>query len=352
MRRDAMIRPLLIAWIAGMILGFVGPAAAQNGGGDGGAVEDALRRTDEGLARATEIVRESDSLRAREVLDRATQIQQQAWDRFQGGRRVMAGRLTLEARDIGARSVRIAREAGQLRSRAQREGERAMRILRRAREDLGPDAGAQTLRLLDEARAQIDRGVVQFREQHFEAALRLAISAQRLVRQAVGASSGSAAAPRVLRELERTDRLIERALPIVRDSGDPAATAILDRATDLQATAWDAHRDGRPRVAHASTREGRGLVNRALGLVRGATDPARIEKALADTDALIGRVADVVRESGHDTSIRLLETARKHQTQAHELHSGGRMKEALAKTRVARRLATRAAGLAEGGSGR
>ncbi len=312
-------------------------------------LEEELRRTDERLAWARPIVGESASQRARDVLDQAFRAQGAAWDNFRAGRPLVSWRLTQEARRLGLRAVTLAREDMQLRNRARRELDRARSALRRAVEELGPSLPEPARRLLAEAREQLRRAEGLFAEQHYEAALRLAISAQRLVRQAEGLGANGGGSGRVLRELERTDRLIDRAAPLVHESHHEDATRMLDRAIELQGGAWEAFRAGRVRGAMTRTREARGLVNRALTLVRGAVDDERVAQELAETDSVLERANDVVREAGNDSARRILETSRDHQKRARGLFADREYRAALAQTLVARRLAQRAIRIAQEG---
>jgi tetratricopeptide (TPR) repeat protein len=347
----AQFRPLTrrrLLW--GAVLGLITvlssapPASAQ----DLGRLEEELRRTDEKLAWARPIVAESTSQRAREILDQAFRAQGAAWDNFRAGRPLVSWRLTQEARRLGLRAVTLAREDMQLRNRARRELDRARETMRRTVEELGPSLPEPARRLLAEAREQLRRAEGLFAEQHYEAALRLAISAQRLVRQAEGLGANAGEGGRVLRDLERTDRLIERAAPLVHESHHEDATRMLDRAIELQGGAWEAFRAGRARGALARTREARGLVNRALGLVRGPVDGERVAEELAETDSVLERATDVVREAGSDSARRILETAREHQKRARGLFADREFRAALAQTLVARRLAQRAIRIAQG----
>lgn len=335
-----LLRIFAIAW---WCLAAVGTAAA----GPADQVEEQLRATDEALQRAREIVRESSSDRARTLLERAIPVQEAAWNQFRNDRLLVALRLTEEAREIGSRALTLARQDQALEQRARREGERAERALLRAKELLGGPAPPAVERLLAQAASLLERGRVQYQEQHFEAALRLAVSAQRLIRQATGLVGGDHAEPRVVRELERTDNLIERVEPIVRERGGNEALAALERGLDLQAKAWSAHAEQQYRVALAQTREARNLVNRARTMVTGPLDRDAVDESLAATQAQIDRAADLVRESGRAIALSLLERAQDHQLRAKRLVEQQQYRQALAETRVARALAQRATRLAE-----
>jgi len=338
-----MFRRIVAPWLViALALGVAVPALAQGGGG---RVEDELRRTDEGLARAEQIVRESGSERARSLLEGAFRLQENAWGQFrnhgsQGLTR--AAHLTAEARQVGARAVTIARHDQSLEERARREAERADRALARAFELAGDQQSPQVQHLLREAKSLLERARVEYQEQHFEAALRLAVSSQRLIRQAGDLSGASGDVPRLLRELERTDNLIERVEQLVRENGDAGAQRMLERGIALQQSAWMAYREQKHRFALAQTREARGLVNRARSQVLGPVDGDSVRKAIGETEALLDRAADVIRDSGDERARAVLDRALGHQTRARRLHQDAQYRQALAETRVARTLAQRA----------
>jgi len=345
MRRDHRIRILqrtLLLGAAGLALQLPpAPAAAQTGSAS--RVEEALRQTDEALSRAQDVVVESESQRARDVLENANRVQTNAWGQFRARRHTMAAQLTVEAREMAARAVTFAREETSLRNRARREGEKAGRALSLAREQIGNSTDSQVHRLLEQAAALIERGRVKFGEQRYAAALRLAVSAQQLVRQAVGLlGDGSVdGSLRVVRELERTDQLIERTGVVVDESGNPEALRLLEQGRDLQARAWEGYRADRFRAAMAGTREARNVVNRARALAQGPIAPEAVSRALAETQRLLEHAANVVTDSGNEQAASLLERARNHQARADRFLADEELRKALAETRVARSLIKR-----------
>jgi hypothetical protein len=334
----------ILATAIGLLAGATGAANAQIRD----RLEDQLRTTDELIVRAREVVGESDSQRARESLERAERLQDEAWEEFRAERGVIAARLTVQARESALRALDLAREDSGLRSRAVREIERAVRALDAAREAFDGAPGDQALRLLDEARSQVERARVQLNEQHYEAAIRLAVSAQSLIQQALG-TRDDVGGERVRRELDRTDNLIDRVRSSVRESGDAEAGQLLERGVALQSEAQESYRRGRFAVAHAMTLQARGLVNRAALLAHGPLDDDGVSRALEETDRVLESAGEIVSGSPAEIAERLVEKARDHQLRAHELADRGELRAALAETRVARSLAKRAIRLAQEG---
>jgi len=312
-------------------------------------LQEQLQTTDDVLDRAREVVQASDSQRAREHLERAQQIQVRAWGEYRAQRGVIAARLTVEARQEALRALDLAREDSGLRSRADREIEKARRALDLAREAFDGAPGDQAQRLLEEARLQVERGRIQLNEQHFEVAIRLAVSAQSLIRQALG-TRDDIGGERARRELERTDNLIERVRSTVSESGDEEAGALLERGTGLQSEAWGAYRQARLAISYAMTLQARNLVNRAALLAHGPLDDESVARALEETDRVLESAGEIVASSSTEIAGKLLEKAREHQVRAHDLAERGELRASLAETRVARSLAKRALQLArEGG---
>ncbi len=342
MRKVHALRP---GWFLILLCLLAAPTARAQGGGD--RIEDALRETDEMLDRAAEVVRESDSARARDALQLARNVQDNAWGRFRDGRRVQAGLLTREAREIGQRAVRLAREDATLRERARREGERARRAFEHARDSLGDvDGPARTL--LEQARSLAEQGRVKFGEQRYEAAVRLFVSSQRLTRQALGATDLDGLS-RAGREVERTDALIDRVRGDVQESGLDEAIRLLEQAMQLQRRAHETLDGARPAPALAATQEARQLANRARILAHGPVEPEQVERALAETDRRLAQAREVLSELDAPTADALLERALDHQRRARGRLDDGDLRGALAETRVARSLAKRALRLAEDG---
>ncbi len=310
-------------------------------------LEEELERTDRALETADGIVGESRSQRAKDLLAQGHRVQAEAWETYRGGNSIGSMRLTLQARRFGVRAVGFARSDDVLEQRGRRELENADNMLRSATERIAENPSDAALRLLDEARAQIDRGRRQLGEQHFEAAFRLALSAQRLIRQALEVNDAAAGEPRrIERELERTDNMIERAGEPVRESHDQDATTLLDRATTMQRTAWESYRAGQARAAVAQTREARNLATRAVARVNGPVSEQRVADEIGATDRLLEQAREAITSSADPSAARVLENARMHQERANDLLGEGDLRPALAQTLVARRLASRAEELA------
>ena len=109
----------------------------------------------------------------------------------------------------------------------------------------------------------------------------------------IRSTDGAEGPDRLQRELERTDRLIERAREAIGDSDLPEAIRALERATNLQQDAWAAFRAEKFRVALAATREARNLAAYVLKLVRGPVSTEQVQRGLSETDRLLDRATEI-----------------------------------------------------------
>ena len=141
-------------------------------------------------------------------------------------------------------------------------------------------AQAQSLQL--SARASFATGFLRDALALTERARDRAYSALRVARDVTGGEF-------VRFSLERTDALLDRVTPPVRESGIDAALRLLDVGYDLERRAKQAALDGRPRLAMSATYQAR---ERALGALRLAdggrgTTPERARAILERTDDLL-----------------------------------------------------------------
>lgn len=341
-RLDIRRRPIgaVVAVLALLVLGAA-TAAAQIGP-DPNEVRQELERTDVFLERAAEIVLRSGNPRALDALQAARNAQQLAKGHLHAGRLRMAMSQTLMARDLAKRAVAFARQQGDLELRAQRGLEDAERTLERARQCTGDPPSEQARRLLDLARSRLEQAREAFHVLKFRVAFDLAMQARRLAEEVCGGTPGHA----VEQLLEDVARLLERAAPEIKDSGDPQAIAMLQRARDLFERARSLHDAHQFEMAAHHARQARDLVLRALRSTERPPDAAQVERALEDATHDIEDVAQEIRATGNAEAATLVERAMHHLERARRLLHDGRARAALAEIRVARNLAWRAAQLA------
>jgi hypothetical protein len=153
---------------------------------------------------------------------------------------------------------------------------------------------------------------------------------------------------RVGRALDRTDRLIDRAGPLIEESGDEKAQKLFDRGVQAQIRARAFFDEGRYKVAYGLTLKAREMVARALVMVEGPISPERVRQVIAATDELMERIRHIIMESQNREARELFLAAGNHQDKAKMSLEAKRYELALAQTKVARRLAEKALEMAGG----
>jgi len=152
---------------------------------------------------------------------------------------------------------------------------------------------------------------------------------------------------RIRAELERTDDVIAEVTEALGEDAPDWADELLNRANELQTTAWTHFDDGDYREAIALTRQARDLALRARRPEGRDFIADRVERELEATDNTIERVSPIVMVSGNADAIDLLEEAVALQEEARDDFEAARYEDALHKTNNARRMALRAAGMIE-----
>jgi hypothetical protein len=300
-----------------------------------------LMRTDEVLLKAKRLVIDENcpSQRAREFLIQARDLQKEAWRAYGKGMHRTAMKGTRAARELAGEAIKIAERWRFVKDQIHKTAE----LLELASEKVTTSQNPQTAGLLETALRQFERGKSALREGQVEQAFHLLKNANKLVRDIIAMLQEEQGDQiRVGRELARTDRLIEKARPLIEESGDEQALILSDRGLQNQTKAQGFFDQGRYQVAYQLTLEARELVARALVMVEGPISPERVGQAIAATDELMARVRPMITESQNDAAIDLFLTADNHQDKAKEALAGGRLKVALAQTKVARRLVDKA----------
>jgi len=149
------------------------------------------------------------------------------------------------------------------------------------------------------------------------------------------------------RELETTDRLIERATEAVREAGSIIGEQHLERAIALQSNARGAHRSGMYRRASTLTFMAREQAKKAIGAIQLADQNSNIvRREIERTDDVLNNSQDIIRDSQSEKAASLMEQAMKTQTEGKEFLHRNRLKIALKATLKARETARKAIDLA------
>ena len=331
-----LLLPVLVIGVFMVALG-IPQASAQSG-------EETLRElklTDAILVRAKRLVIDEGcpSKRAQELLTQARDLQQQAWGAHWRGNHSMAMKGTRAAREMAQEAIKIA-ERWQF---VVKQIRRTRELLDLATEMVAASQSPRAAALLETALRQFERGNEALREGQIEQAFYLLKNANKLARDVISMlQEEEVEGERVRRTLDRTDRLIDVAGPLIEQSQDEKAQMLFDRGVQAQIRAREFFDEGRYKVAYQLTLKARELVARALGMVEGPISPESVRKAIAATAELMGRARPVIMESQNQGAMDLFLAAESHQEKARILLEAERYKLALAQTKIARRLAGKA----------
>lgn len=148
-------------------------------------------------------------------------------------------------------------------------------------------------------------------------------------------------------DLEGTDRIIERADEVVKETGSEIGLSYLEHAREVQARAWEAYRGERYGMSRKLTFAAREQAMKAIGAVQVSDyNSATVGRQIERTDDVLKRARDKAGRTGSQKAVSLLESAIKTQIEAKEFFRGNRLRIALKATLKARESAARAVDVA------
>jgi hypothetical protein len=225
-----------------------GPAFAQTTD-DLSRLKDEIDRNAELLMQAKEFVAQTGSAKARASLQISAELHQESVRLFGmgpgDGNIARAAHMTARARESILQTIAIAKRESKLEESAKKAIERATMRLERARQlfQNTDQAAVAPRKLLEEAHDHLQRANHNMREHLYEVAARLAASSEELSTRAIALIRRDVSdAAVVKRELERTDRVLER---LAEQAGDCSTR----RWTCSGARRPRRRRDGRVRLS-------------------------------------------------------------------------------------------------------
>jgi hypothetical protein len=265
---------------------------------DPDAAQLAVERTDEVIASAREIVKDTRSRKARIALDYAIQLQEKAKNSVSATFHNMAYQLTMQARKEAWHAINLARTDARQEERLKRVAERTMEKLVSLRARIAETGlrDQRTMRLMHEARDQLDKASVNHQQLRGELALKLAENAYRLAGNAEESFRRALNLMEMCRRrLTLLERLADRARSNAAESGNDGAGAQLRRAEEQIARAHDMFSAGRYDACRMNLEKAERMLR---NIVRSTSetrpdDPARmLEEALTLLDRAEEIVAD------------------------------------------------------------
>jgi len=292
--RPASVALCLMTFAAFVMAAPSIPRAQHFHGADRARAE--LTRTDDVIARAHTVVRETMSQKGTRSLEAARGIQDRAWNSLHEDGYRLAQRLTIEARDEARHAITLARADAQTEAGVARIVEEINgRIARLS--DLIATTGSRderTLRLLNEARGLLEKSRLKARQSRYQQASRHAMDARRLVMKAeervrnMHAIKGEHPSAKMMEAIERAGAILRDAEEAIGHGRVGDGRRLIERARE---TLRAAVRDGTAEL----TREG---VEREISMVEQLREETRNlasscpEPGIKD---LLGRADDHLR---------------------------------------------------------
>jgi hypothetical protein len=350
MNKTTLIAAILI------LAAFVAPqrAVAQTALGDD--VRNQIQRNEESLRIARDLVAQTNSVKARAILQSGVNLQEEckrvfalSEENFRQGHELMARQMMNKARDLAGaareatlRAITVAKReamteenAGKSIEQARERYERTMILMN---ESSGPEV-ATARKLLEESREQLDGARQNLREHMYDVSLRLAnlsislsTRAATMLRRQAGSKDMAAG------ELQKVERLIARIEEQHNVRAYPEVEKSYREVLQLRDRAAESLRGDQFRAALAYATRARNRALRTLRMLSLKSNRENAERAIDLTGQLLDTAFDLAGSSGADAALRRLEEARGMQEKARESFSREDFQGALELTRRARNM--------------
>ncbi len=308
-------------------------------------LNDAILRNAELLAKARELVNETNSIKARTSLHLAAKLHVDSIRNRDAGNLLVAARAARSAREVIFQTIALAKQEAKLEEHAAKAIDRARHKLDRAYrlvDEIGANVRGPEVRLLEESRKQLLRSRDVMREHLYNAALRLAISSDELSTRAITMLKRDFVDPEtVLRELDKTDRALERLGEHLNRVDRGAALRMFGEAVDVQRKAREQFHASHYLISIDLTRNARNIAMQALRLAAASAKPENVEQAIHLTDMLLEQALERQADDGVRNQ---MEQASELQSQAKSEFADGEYERALKSTLRARRVVKNALG--------
>jgi len=294
------------------------------------------------LLEAEILVRGTNSTKARASLDAARQLHLASIKELQGDRPAISGRTAQQARNAILKAIQLAKRETKLEEQALKAIDYAHRRNEHARtllDESGGNDAAPAKKLIDESMNQLLRARGSMSEHMFEVAIQSANASTDMSNRAIQLLKRDVVGPElVLREIARTDQLLDRIDERADQIATPELSRMIAEAHDLQDRARSEAAAGRYLIAFESTKRARAIArriaNRAGGSAESTAEAAT--RAIELTDGLIDKAYEIARESSDGRAVRQLDEAYRIQQNAHDAYRAGQYDRALGFTRRAR----------------
>ncbi len=316
------------------------PAKAQNSQSD--RVQEYIDRNTELLDWSYDVVRETENMPARRVLEEALNLHRRSISLLAEDHTAMAFKTAQSCRAASRNAVRMARESmgyeERVRLRTERFRDQYSHLMDQAREANNQRA----LDLLRRSEGMAIRASEQYQQGDARLAFKMLEQATELMNRAARMLAGSGGSERMDQKIEMAQMAIERAGEKLLESADPAARKLLTESEHALGRAHDFRDQGQPDRALQMANMALRLANRSMSAEDSGPNAESVQRQIERWDERSSRASDLVGDSGHEAAVRLLQQARQQRERAVESQGQEDFQTALRQIRAAHDLLTQA----------
>jgi hypothetical protein len=237
----------------------------------------------------------------------------------------------------------------QTRANVERELQKTDDVIDRAREAVSASRNLKAENLLSMAVELQGGGREAGRQSRYRLALELTLKAREKAYEAIGYTRKDEENEHVvLRAIERTDQIIDKAKDAAADLDRKRARSLMEMTTGSQQKAKEFFREHRLKMALKFTLKARENARRLVELARNGKRTSRLaEKELQRAYELIEKSSVIISRSQNQSAEELLGRARSLQTEARDLANQEAFSRSMEMSQQARQMVEKALKLAE-----
>ncbi len=301
-----------------------------------------IDRNAELLEWAHDIVRDTDNMPARRVLEGALNLHRRSLRLLEENHPLMAYNTAKNCRTATRNSVRLARESlgfeERLRIRSERFRDQHAHLLEKAREANNQVA----VDFLRRSEHMALRAYEQYQQGDARLAFKMLEQAEELLNRAARMLARDAGPERIERALEMAQLAQERAREKLQDKNDPAAWKLMTESEQALDRALDFRDQGQPGRSLQLAEMAQRLANRVASIAGTGPDLEAVKRQFERWDERQGRVNELVIEAGLEPARKMLKKASDQRNRAQQSLDRDEFESALRQIRIAHDLLTQA----------
>jgi hypothetical protein len=251
-------------------------------------------------------------------------------------------RLAVSSEQLSSRAMTIIKRGSTDVGMAESEIAKTERLIERVGDRVATSGTPQVRQMFEEAVDLQTRAKQAYRSKQPGVAIELTQQSRRLAMRATKIYTSQANPENVAPALRFTDTLLGEARAIAAERKDDGLRRKVERAEQLQREAKQQFDAGDNDRALRLTLRAREVLRDALDSIKGEIGRNDVEPPLKGTDKFLRRVGEIVSRSDDELARDLLARARAKQETAWQAFRDSEFRNALANTRLARRLGNQA----------